>query len=182
MRICVVSFSGRKDGNCSRIAREIQSCLQGEEITLFDLAEVTLHPCGQCACECFADGQACPHIDDAEYPLLDAMTHSDMAYLVVPNHCDYPGAYYFAFNERSLCYFSGHEALLERYARIRKRFVVVSGGETAHMEEAFRQQTGGESPEMLVLSARRYDRRSIAGDLMDDERARQAVWDFVARA
>ena len=181
MRICIVSFSGRQGGNCARIAREIESCLTGAEVALFDLSEQPLHPCGQCRAECFEDRRACPHIGDVEVPLLDAMTHSDTAYLVVPNHCDYPGSLYFAFNERSLCYFSGHEELLEQYAGVRKRFVVVSGGETARFEEAFRQQTGDAAPEMLVLSPRGYGRRSIAGDLMDDERARQAVRAFVAR-
>lgn len=181
MRICIVSFSGRRKGNCARIAGEIRRCLQAEEIALFDLSEHPLHPCGGCSCECFADRRACPHIGDAEYAMLDAMTHSDVVYLIVPNYCDYPGALYFAFNERSLCYFSGHEELLEQYARVPKRFIVVSGGEKAHFEEFFRQQTGGEVPEMLMLSARAYGRNSIDGNLMDDEHAREAVRAFVAQ-
>ena len=181
MRICIVSFSGRPAGNCSRIAREIERCLPMEETVLFDLSELPLHPCGGCCGECFADGRACPHIGDTEYALLDALTHCDLAYLVVPNHCGYPNALYFAFNERSLCYFSGREALLEQYARVRKRFVVVSGGETARLEEAFRQQTGDETPEMLTLSAKAYRRGSIAGDLMDVEAAREAVRAFVEK-
>ena len=181
MRVCIVSFSGRKSGNCARIAREVERCLNGEEVVLFDLAEQALRPCGQCGCECFADRRACPWIDDVEYPLLDALTHCDLAYLIVPNYCDYPGALYFAFNERSLCYFSGHEALLERYARVPKRFIVVSGGEPAHFREAFRQQISDGEPEMLMLSARAYGRESIAGDLMESESARAAVRDFASR-
>lgn len=181
MKVCIVSFSGRKAGNCARIAREIGRCLQDEEVTLFDLSEHTLHPCGQCRGECFSDRRACPHMDDVEYGMLDALTHADLAYLVVPNHCGYPNALYFAFNERSLCYFSGREALLEQYVRVRKRFILVSGGETARFGETFRQQTDGAAPDMLVLSAKDYGRRSIAGDLMDDSMAREVVRAFVAR-
>ena len=179
MKRCIVSFSGRQEGNCARIAREAAACFPGDEIALFDLSAQPLRPCGGCRCECFADGRACPHIGDAEYPLLNALTHSDWACLIVPNYCDYPGALYFAFNERSLCYFSGHEALLERYGRVPKKFIVVSGTERAHFEEAFSQQTGGEAPELLMLSAKAYGRSSVAGDLMDDPAAREAVRAFV---
>lgn len=182
MKVCIVSFSGRKDGNCARIAREVERSLTGEEVVLFDLAARPLNPCGQCRCECFAERRSCPHIDDVEYPLLEALTHCDLAYLIVPNYCDYPGALYFAFNERSLCYFAGHEELLEQYVRVRKRFIVVSGEEKAHFSEAFRQQTGGKEPEVMMLNAREHRRNSIAGDLMESESAREAVRAFVMNA
>ena len=179
MKACIVSFSGRENGNCSRIAQEAARILKGEDVALFDLAKERLHPCGRCCCECFADRLACPHIDDVEYALLDALTNCDRAYLIVPNYCDYPGALYFAFNERSLCYFSGHEELLEKYAQVRKRFIVVSGGERTRFVEIFHQQTGDEAPEVLILNAREYGRQSIAGDLMEHEDARAAVKAFV---
>lgn len=182
MSVCVVSFSGRREGNCAHIAREVKRCLDGDNVTLFDLSVRPLHPCGGCRCECFTEGRACPHIDDAEYPLLDAMTHSDLVVFIVPNHCDYPGSLYFAFNERSLCYFSGHEERLAQYEGVSKRFIVVSGEDRTHFEAIFRQQTGDKAPEILMLSARAYGRRSIAGDLMEEPAAREAVRQFVIKS
>ena len=179
MKVCIVSFSGRQEGNCANIAQEVAACFEGERLVLFDLSEQPLKPCGGCEGECFSDRKLCPHHDDAEFELLDAMTYSDLVIFIVPNYCEYPGALYFAFNERSLCYFSGHEELLERYERVRKRFIVVSGEDRTHFEEIFRQQTNGETPEILMLNASNYGKVSVEGDLMDAPEARKAVREFI---
>ena len=179
MSVCIASFSGRGEGNCARIAREVKRWFADGEATLFDLSEHPLHPCGACHGECLDDRRRCPHIGDVEYPLLEAITNSDLAIFVVPNYCDYPGALYFAFNERSLCYFSGHEELLARYEQVKKRFIVVSGGDRTRYEEIFCQQTNGDTPEILMLSARDYGRNSVAGDLIEEQAAREAIRAFV---
>ena len=52
MDTCIISFSSRADGNCSRIGKLILS-LSGEA-SFFDFSEFEIHPCGKCGCECFA--------------------------------------------------------------------------------------------------------------------------------
>ena len=111
MKTCIISFSSRGNGNCAQIGKLIRSL--SEEAVLFQFSYFEIHACGKCGYECFADRSKCPYYSDMEYRLLDAVTHSDLAYFILPNYCDYPCTNYFVFNERSQCYFQGHPELLE---------------------------------------------------------------------
>ena len=88
-----------------------------------------------------------------------------MAYFVVPNYCDYPCANFFIFNERSQCYFQGHSELLEQYLNVPKKFIVVSNSTSENFRLAFTQHVYDE-PEILILSAKRYEKNSISGSLV----------------
>ena len=74
----------------------------------------------------FSARENCPFFEDKEYEILEAIVHSEMAYFVLPNYCDYPCANYFVFNERSQCFFQGKPDLLEAYLKIPKRSIVIS--------------------------------------------------------
>ena len=113
MKTCIISFSSRENGNCTQIGRLIQSITEDAELFVF--SKMTLHPCGNCAYQCFSSRDQCPYMDDMEYRLLDAVTHSDLTFFIIPNYCDYPCANFFIFNERSQCYFQGRPELLEKY-------------------------------------------------------------------
>lgn len=175
MGVCIVSFSSRRDGNCAQIGRLIRSLTPGA--ALYDLSELELHPCGRCGYECFDRG-VCPFSDDAEYAILDAVTHSETAYFIVPNYCDWPCANFFAFNERSQCYFQGRPELLDAYEKVPKRVIVVSNTN----EENFRPVMAYQSyapPEMLFLSAKKFGKVSVRGDLLSAPEAVCAVEAFV---
>ena len=103
MKTVIISFSSRPNGNCSQIGKLISSLTQ--DAVLFDFSKFDLHPCGHCAAECFEVREDCPYSEDKEFEILDAVLHSDVVYFVLPNHCDYPNANYFIFNERSQCFF-----------------------------------------------------------------------------
>ena len=124
MRVCIVSFSSRRNGNCSQIGKLIESVLDHAE--LIDFSNHSIHPCGECDYQCFTSSQNCPYMNDMECQIVDAVTHSDLTYFIIPNYCDYPCANYFIFNERSQCYFQGHPELLGHYEKVQKRAVVVS--------------------------------------------------------
>ncbi len=172
--LVIVTFSGRKDGNCDRIARHIQSLHGG---TLFSFADMDIHPCGKCGYQCFADGNACPYIADGVRDLYEAVTRSRTAVYILPNYCDFPNANFFAFNERSLCFFSGHDDLLNAYLRVRKKFIIVSGSRTQSFRDALSQHA--EEPDILFLSAKQYGQKSIDGNLTTSPDALSEIENFL---
>jgi len=175
----IINFSGRQNGNCQAISQLIASCCPTGEVQVHSFADLEPHPCGKCQYECFARDKGCPYLADGIYQLYEQITSSDLAYFVVPNHCDYPNANFFLFNERSQCYFQHKPALLERYLAVPKKFVVVSNTGRENFVQAFRYQVQEEQePEILFLSAKAYHRVSIAGDLMTSEEARRDVVAF----
>ena len=182
MKICIVSFSGRPGGNCGSIAALIRRQWQGRgEVELFDFSALRITPCGACGCECFQVRERCPYFGDPEFALCDAVTHSGRAYFIVPNYCDYPCANFFAFNERSQCYYQGHSQLLEQYLDVEKKFIVVSNTGRDNFTAAFRYHVQeGQEPDVLFLSARKFGKVSIKGDLMDSGEARAALLGFIA--
>ncbi|MBQ8813942.1 MAG: hypothetical protein IJZ85_05570 [Lachnospiraceae bacterium] len=178
---CIVSFSGRKDGNCSRIADVVKNVLAAQgDVSEYSFSEIKITSCGNCGYECFSAREKCLYAADSEYELCKNIAESECSYLIVPNYCDYPCANFFIFNERSQCYFQGHEELLNEYLAAKKRFIVISNTNEDNFRNVFRQHVQeGSEPEVLFLSAKRYGRRSVDGDLMEEEQARQAVIEFI---
>lgn len=175
--VTIVSFSGRKNGNCSRIAEIIQLTVPNANILSF--SDIHIQPCGGCEYECFRVRESCPYFSDPECDLLDTICKSEMVYFIVPNYCDHPNANFYIFNERSNCYFQGREDLLEQYLKVPKKFVVVSNSGSENFREAFTQHTN-EEPDILFLSAKTFEKRSIDGDLMDCAAARAALKEYLA--
>ena len=174
--IIILSFSGRNKGNCSQIAKFVQELTGGKAFLFSDL---NVHPCGQCGGECFQSGKDCPHIADDVFSLYEAVTKSDRAIYILPNHCDYPNANFFAFNERSLCFFSGRPELLDAYFAIPKKFIVISGGEQETFRNALSQHA--ENPDILFLRAADYGQKSIAGELMTVPEVARRIETFIRK-
>lgn len=176
MKITIVNFSGRENGNCRAISKVIAASHPADEISIFNFCDITLAPCGSCEYDCFNRDKQCPHQSDGVYDMYDKITLSDLTYFIVPNYCDYPNANYFIFNERSQCYFQHHEQLLDRYLSVKKRFIVVSNTQTQNFITALSYQIPeGESPDILFLPAKKYRKISIDGDLMTSPEAKKAV-------
>ena len=172
--LVIVAFSGRKDGNCDKIARHIRSLYGGR---LFSLADMDIQPCGKCAYECFSDAGACPHIADGVRDIYEAVTRSRTAIYILPNYCDFPNANFFAFNERSLCFFSGRDDLLNAYLRVRKKFIIVSGSRPQSFRDALSQHA--EEPDILFLSAKQYGQKSTDGNLNTSPDALSEIENFL---
>lgn len=176
-RVLIISFSGKKNGNSEQIAELIKANLNADA-DIFRFSENPISPCGGCRYQCFDDNRMCPHIDDAEYGLLEQVSLCDELYFIVPNYCDYPCANFFIFNERSQVYFQGYRERLMDYEAIPKKFIVISGSDTDNFSRAFDYHCKGE-PEILTLNAKQHRKCSIAGDLMQSPEARQAVLEFI---
>ena len=178
MGVCVISFSSRESGNCSQIGKLICSLL--EDSQLFDFSSFEVHHCGSCGYEGFSGPEKCPYSADMERRLLDGIIHSDLAYFVLPNYCDYPCANFFIFNERSQCFFQGRPELLDAYEKVPKRAVVVSGTNEENFRQAMAYQAY-EEPDILFLSAKKYGKESIQGDLLTSEKAVSDIAAFVQK-
>lgn len=178
MRITILSFSNRDNGNCQNISKLAAEAYVGNEVNVFCFTEFALSPCGKCDNQCFLNRTNCPYINDKIYAIYDSITNSDLAVFVVPNYCGYPCSNFFVFNERSPCYFSGHQDLLDKYENVQKKFIAVSNSEADNLATAFGYQTYA-TPDILVLAAKAYGKESLAGDLMESEAAKKAVLDFL---
>ena len=83
---------------------------------------------------------------------------------------------------RARTYFKRDPGLLERYLSVRKKFIVVSNTGRDNFVTAFRYHVPeGEEPDVLFLSAKRFGRVSIWGDLMESEEARKEVLGFIQK-
>ena len=116
-----------------------------------------------------------------ECRLLETITQSDVAYFILPNYCDYPCANYFIFNERSQCYFQGRPEMLDAYLRVPKRCIVLSNTNEENFIKALAYQTEN-SPDILFLSAKKYGKKRINGDLLTVEKAVYDITKFVKAA
>ncbi len=182
MKITIVNFSGRKNGNCRAISKVLADVHSADDKSVFNVCDIKLAPCGKCEYECFSPDKQCPYQSDGVYDMYDRITSSDRAYFILPNYCDYPNANYFIFNERSQCFFWHHEELLDRYLSVKKRFIVVSNTQTQNFITALSYQIPeGESPDILFLPAKMYKKISIDGDLMTSPEAKNAVEMFCRR-
>lgn len=94
-----ISFSGRKGGNCDRIA----SYLAEKEDRIVCYRTLHTHACSACAYECF-DG-ACKYQSDDVYGLYVDMLCAGKVVWIVPMYCGSPSSLYFAFNERGQDFF-----------------------------------------------------------------------------
>ena len=176
MSVCIISFSSRKNGNCDKISEYVSKLYPNAK--RFNFSKFKLNACGDCKYQCFVRGDKCPHARDKEREILDAVTNSDLAIFIVPNYCDYPCSNYFVFNERSICYFSKNDDLLNKYLQVPKKFIVVSNAEQDHFKQVLRYQTAGE-PDILFLAAYEYGKTSTDGDLVTSTEATDELRDFL---
>lgn len=178
--VVLVSFSSRKDGNCSEITAFIESQLLNS-VKTYRFDSFFIHPCGACEYECFLNGAACPYYDDKEVEILEAISESKEAIFIIPNYCDHPCANFYIFNERSNCWFQGHPDRLEQYLKIRKKFITVSGTRSESFRRAYEQHAEG-TPQILYLSAKEYgSERSIDGDILKSDLVRTVVREFLLK-
>ena len=178
MRITIISFSNRENGNSQSIAKLAAEAYAGNEVKVFFFSDFALTSCGKCDNQCFHNRTSCPYISDMTYEIYDSIANSDLAVFVVQNYCGYPCSNFFVLNERSLCYFGGRQDLLDKYENVQKKFIAVSNSEADNMAAAFSYQTYA-TPDILYLASKTYGKKSLAGDLMESEEARKDVLDFL---
>jgi multimeric flavodoxin WrbA len=180
MKICIINFSSRADGNCAQIADVISAEYSNDEPKYYDFSAFQIEPCGKCHYECFKKRENCPYFTDKAFEIFETVTESDLAFYIVPNYCDYPCANFFVLNERSQCYFQNHWHLISKYLAVPKMFIVVSNTNQSNFREVFRYHLQENcAPRILFLSAKEYHKSSIAGDLLAAEAAKVDLLSFI---
>ena len=180
MNITLLNFSPRDNGNCGEICRCIQLHHQNANIRLYNVGGY-VSPCADCDYECLKNGERCPNVTERYAGMMDTICRSELVYYVIPNFCGMPNAVYYAFNERSVGYFNMDRAVMGRYMAVPKKFIIVSNTENAVFADAMRQQTEAD-PDILYLKTSRYQKKSIAGDMMESEEAWKELKRFLGKA
>jgi len=176
--VVLIQFSSRKQGNCAAVSDLIAEHYTGEAVKTFTIDGTVVQACNDCDYECLQPNKNCPNLNDIQRKIMDAICDADLVYYIIPNYCGYPCANYFVFNERSVGYFNMDRALMEKYMSVPKRFIIISNSEGANFENALRQQVA-DQPEILYLKTSRYQKRSIAGDMMECEEAKADLKAFL---
>jgi multimeric flavodoxin WrbA len=182
VKACIINFSARKNGNCHDIAKIIeQSLVNKYDVTLYEMCDLNVSPCGKCRYECFITDNTCPYSEDDIKNIYSSINSSNFAYFVVPNYSDYPNAYFYIFNERSQSVFTHQPPeLYEQYLRVSKKFVVVSNTEEENFAQAFKYHLPENcEAEILFIASKLFDKSSVSSGLMESEQARQLVIDFI---
>ena len=183
MKICIINFSGRHNGNCNEIAELIEQTKYADhEVSRYDMYALDITPCGKCGYTCFEDSTSCPYISDGVYRIYSSICSSELVFYIVPNYCDYPNAYFFTFNERSQCFFQNNPDTLEQYLHIIKKFMVISNTEEGNFRDVFNYHINDSSVlDILFLSARSFGLDSIRGGLIESTKAKQIVEGYISQ-
>lgn len=179
-KVIILSFSTRKKGNCAEISAFLEHFYIRTNVSSYKVDSINFAPCGGCDYECLKQELVCPKLTDEQKEVMDAICDSDLAYFIIPNYCGYPCANYFAFNERSVGYFNMDRERMERYMAVPKRFIIVSNSEGDNFAGAMRQQINDE-PDILYLKSGKYQKQSIAGDLLDSDEAKADLMAYLAQ-
>lgn len=77
----IVSFSGRKDGNCDTIAKYISA---KDDLILF-MRGISTQPCANCDYECMSG--RCKWRGDGIYSFFEKMSQADRIFFIIPMYC-----------------------------------------------------------------------------------------------
>ena len=179
MKRLVINFSGRLNGNCENVAKVIKETFDFDEVEIIHFNNINISPCTSCNYECFENKENCPYINDEILKIYHKILNSDFVYYIIPNYCGYPCANFFIFNERSVCVFSKNRELLNDYLQKSKKFIVISSSNQENFKNILQYQTTM-APDILFLSAREFNQKSIDGKLMDNEDAKNQLIEFLS--
>ncbi len=175
--IVVVNFSSRKNGNCYQISGVIKKHYKQKKVKIYNFFENTFETCGHCEYECFK--KKCK-VNDGINEIFKSIVQSELTLFVIPNYCDYPSSNYFKFNERSCGFFNGNKELLERYLKIKKKFIIISNTCNTNFKTALKQQVEENTiPDILFLNSKKFNQNPLDGMLMSDKIAENIVHDFL---
>lgn len=146
----IVSFSGRKNGNCDTIAKYISA---KDDLILF-MREISVQPCAGCDYECMS-GQ-CKYRDDGIYSFFEKISLADKVFFIVPMYCGNPSALYFIMSERCQDYFMQNESQYDKL--VDKLYIIGIYGNAE------------DYPDFLKLFARQYSFDDVEEHILGLER------------
>lgn len=174
----IVSFSGRKDGNCDMIAKYIS---EKDDLLLF-MREISTQPCAGCDYECMY-GQ-CKYHNDGIYAFYESLIPADKIFFIVPMYCGNPSALYFILSERCQEYFMQNESNYKKM--IEKLYIIgVYGNAEAYPDflNFFARQYDFVNVEQHILGLERHKYNQKMKDfLLDEEDVKVKLNEFIGRA
>ena len=180
MKILGINFSARTNGNCGK---SLQFCLDiykkgNHETTLINLSEEIVEPCGNCNYNCFhAD---CIKVDNFN-EIYSSMLRADIILFAIPTYCGNLSSSYFILSERSQGFYN-HSDHNEDDILKKINLIIVgnpsSGGDMSLHESLYSFNNRNYFPEALLLSSTEYSRRSILGDLVEENEIRNRLTRF----
>ena len=182
MNVCIVNFSGRKNGNCHDIAKLVEQLLVNDhKVKILEMYDLSITPCGKCEYECFYENKSCPYNEDDIDQIYTSIHTSDEAYYIIPNYSDYPNAYFFIFNERSQRIFTNRPPdYYEQYLQVKRKFIVVSSTEEDNFKHILKDQIPETTePDILFLATKTLNLSAIRDKLIESEQARQMIAEFI---
>lgn len=174
----IVSFSGRKNGNCDRIAEYIST----EGDLVLSMRDISTQPCAGCAYECMSG--RCRYRGDGIYSFFENLSQADKIFYIVPMYCGNPAALYYILNERSQDYFMHNESQYEEI--VEKLYIIGVYGSAQEYPEflnSFVRQYEFRNPEKHILGLERHRYHQKMGDfLLDEEEVRARINEFTDAA
>jgi multimeric flavodoxin WrbA len=185
MKALGVAFSARKRGNCLNCIEYVLTKLkeQGFAIEVINAYNHEIKPCSHCNYECFAKElrdkkEECPIQDDAP-KIYAKMKEADIIVLVVPTYGGKASSLYCAFTERTQGIIKSYEEFKNTILNKIIALIVIgnipAGGDLAYHTVILDHKDCKYPPSSLLLQAAEYDRGSIYGNLLEDERVRDRL-------
>ncbi len=186
MKAVGLNFSSRKNGNCYNCVdycfKRIKS--RGYDVEAINFFDYEVNPCGACEYQCFHTGK-CIKADDAE-ELFGKLTEVDIIIYAVPTFGGHLASSFFILSERENGIFRSKTKYDYDADYLRKINLIVVGNMSSGADMALHEAFYGFTnkafyPESILLSAKEYGRRSINGDLLEDESVRNKLEKYVDR-
>lgn len=170
----IISFSGRRGGNCDQIAEFIAS--DGDKTVYF--RDLDIHPCSGCDYECFSG--ECKYKADDIYGLYNEMCGYEKVILIVPMYCGNPSSLYFIFNERCQDYFMHNDTYEVIIKQLYSIGVYGSAEETPDFLPRLEKWFNGSGYQNRVLGIERHlHGQKINDNVLDVPQVRAQIKEFL---
>lgn len=176
MKISIINFSNRKNGNSQMIMEFLKEIYINAEIKTYNFSSMKISQCGNCNYECMKDKERCPYKDKI-YNIYKNIMNSDICYYIVANYCEYPCSNFFIFNERRCGYFNKNDKKLNKYLNIRKKFIVITNSNTINFLDIFKYHVNNE-PDVLFISPKKFGLSSISDNVLSNINAKNLIYEF----
>lgn len=177
MKVCIVNFSNRSNGNCKSIAALLKSLYLKDNVKVFNYSSMAIEACGKCNYECLKAKTICPYNDKIK-SIYTNISNSDLCYYILPNYCDYPCSNFFVFNERGCGFFNKSKEKLNKYLNVKKKFIVISNSNTSNFENILKYHINDNKLDILFLSTKKFGITSINDNLLINNHATKLIQDF----
>ncbi|MBP5599225.1 MAG: flavodoxin family protein [Lachnospiraceae bacterium] len=180
MKIIIISYSSRKNGNCYRIAEYIKGLFSKNTLfqtEIISFSNIKSSGCGTCNYECFDD--TCVFNNDALSQLYRSLLNADLLISIIPIYCGVPCSNYFIMNERAQGALSDDE--YEVWDAMKKKYIVIGNTGLDITKSIIKENDPSFSEDSFVsISSNIVHERSIKGNLIDYSIFKRIIKQFLS--